>query len=556
MALPLENRLNTNYAPSDEELQKIPRILIEPQARLARMNDEIGRVQETLDELKRQRDELVQLIDQYHALTSPIRRIPREILQEIFINCLPADRPAVMSECEAPLLIGRVCSSWRSISQSTPELWTSVHVSIPSTHFIASETSSAGYVVADCIDYAVASNRMAELRTAALQEWLQRSGSLPVDISFSQWQDWTHVPFDLNVPNEPHPIVDTILSVSRRWRQLIVAAHGSSIVCLLTRLHDLPLLETVELRFPNMGESILSEISKSEYNIFRTPSLRRLSLYQSSGDCLDYPVNWANLTDLSIEGDLWDRLSLHQVVYLLSQCPQLVRCSLEIWTPEGPPVPYPPLTLPNLKCFSIFEGVDVTDLFYCLNLPALREVVYNTPFAPNPHRKPSLLTLLRKSNKSVQKLTTDPKRFIMEHLIECLHFIPDATTLTLKPSRIVIDHGWFDPTILDKKLLYSFLPSASDTLCPKLKFLEISSPLNFSSQDLLKFILEKQSDALPDISKLERIKIAFPHSRREDIMAHLTEFVQEGLDIQLIYAEPPVIATFPPSRGLPTAVWA
>jgi hypothetical protein len=556
MELPLEKRLNTNYAPSDEELQEIPRILVEPQARLVRMNDEIGRVQETLDELKRQRDELVRLIDQYHALTSPIRRIPREILQEIFIHCLPTDRPAVMSEREAPLLIGRVCSSWRSISQSTPELWTSVHVSIPSTALIASETSNVDHVDADCTDYVVASNCMAELRTAALQEWLQRSGSLPVDISFSQWEDWTRAtPFNLNFTNEPHPVVDTILSVSRRWRKVTVAAHGPSVACLL-RPHDLPLLETLDLRFQSVGELFFSEIPKSEYNIFRTPSLRRLSLSQSSGDCLDYPVNWVNLTDLAIEGDLWERLSLHQAVHLMSQCPQLIRCSLDIWRSEGPPIPYSPLTLFNLKCFSIFEGVDVTNMFCCLNLPALREVEYHTSFGPNPHQRSSLLTLLRKSNGSVQKLTTDPKWFAMEDLIECLYFIPDATTITLKPSRLGMGNGWSDPTVLDKELLYSFLPSATDTLCPKLKFLEITSPLNFSSQDLLGFILEKQTDDPSSISRLERIKIVFSHSRREDIMPHLTEFVQEGLDIQLIYAEPPEMATFSPSRGLPTAIWA
>ena len=549
MAFPLEKRLNTNYAPLDEELQEISRILVEPQARLAKMNDEIERAQATLDELERQRDKLVRHIDQYRALTSPIRRIPREILQEIFINCLPTDRPAVMSEREAPLLIGRVCSGWRSISQSTPELWTSVHVSIPNTTFTASGTSNA--------DYMVAANCMAELRTTALQEWLQRSGSLPIDISFSLWQDWTHVPFTWNVPNEPHPIVDTILSVSRRWRKLTVAAHGSSIVCLLTRPHDLPLLETLDLRFPNMAESILSEIPKSEYNIFRTPSLRRLSLAQSSGDCLDYPVNWANLTDLAIEGVLWEALSLHRAVYLLSHCSQLVRCSLEIWTLEGPPIPYSPLTLFHLKCFSIFEGVDVTAMFDHLDLPALCEVEYHTSFAPNPDKKPSLLTLLRNSNRSVQKLTTDPRRFIMEDLIECLHFVSDTTTLTLKPSRNNMNMGWFDPTLLDKEFLYSFLPSANDTLCLKVKLLEILSPLNFFlGQDLLGFILEKQSDATPDILKLESIKIFFLHSRREDIMPHLTEFAQEGLDIQLIYAEPLAMATFSPSRGLPTAIWA
>ncbi|EDR05815.1 uncharacterized protein LACBIDRAFT_329425 [Laccaria bicolor S238N-H82] len=546
----IAKRLNTNYAPSDEELQEIARILVEPQGRLAGMNDEIERAQATLDALKRQRDELARLIDQYRALTSPIRRIPREILQEIFTNCIPTDHPAVMSEREAPLLIGRVCSSWRSMSQSTPELWTSIHVSIPGTTLIPSRTSPA--------DYALVSNRVAELRTAALQEWLQRSASLPVDISFIQGEDWTHGPFNFNrnTSLKPHPVVDTILSVSRRWRKLTVAAQGPGMVSLLTQPSDLPLLETLDLTFPTMEQSIVSEVPKLKCNVFRTPSLRRLSLFQSSGDCLDYPVDWANLTDLAIEGYLGEGLRLHQAMYLLSQCPQLIRCSLEISMPEEAPHQYSPLTLYNLRCLSIFEGVDITSMFENLDLPALREVEYHTSLAPNPHKKPSLLTLLRKSSRSVQKFTTDPKRLLMEDLIECLHFIPDVTTLTLKPARINKSNRWFDPTFLDKKLLYSFLPSASDTLCPKLKVLEIDSPFNFSSQDLLGFILEKQSDALSDITKLERIKIVFPHSRREDIMPQLTEFVQGGLDIQLIYTEPLAMAMFSPSRGLPTAIWA
>src|SRR6266550_9379711 len=53
---------------------------------------------------------------------SPINRFAREILTEIFWNCVPrvADPEGWMSSKNAPLLLCRVCSSWRSIVLDTP----------------------------------------------------------------------------------------------------------------------------------------------------------------------------------------------------------------------------------------------------------------------------------------------------------------------------------------------------------------------------------------------------------------------------------------------------
>ena len=86
-------------------------------------------------------------------------------------------------------------------------------------------------------------------------------------------------------------------------------------------------------------------------NIYKTPSLRRLSLEQLQGDCLQLPVNWVSLTDLNIEGNLWTSavLSLHQGMDLLSRCPRLIRCRLEIRTAEVTPIQFALLTLPHLE---------------------------------------------------------------------------------------------------------------------------------------------------------------------------------------------------------------
>ncbi|TDL17642.1 hypothetical protein BD410DRAFT_831375 [Rickenella mellea] len=55
-----------------------------------------------------------------------IQSIPPEILSRIFLECLSGNCFPPPAKSEAPLLLGRVCSHWRSIVLSTQELWTSL----------------------------------------------------------------------------------------------------------------------------------------------------------------------------------------------------------------------------------------------------------------------------------------------------------------------------------------------------------------------------------------------------------------------------------------------
>ncbi|KIJ98185.1 hypothetical protein K443DRAFT_680973 [Laccaria amethystina LaAM-08-1] len=288
---------------------------------------------------------------------------------------------------------------------STPRLWTTVHVPIPNgfDNFHPEEITHA--------DYDDASKHISDLRTAALQEWLNRSRSLPVDISFTQWDSF---PFDVHVPQSHHsyPIVNTILSVAHRWRNISIAAPAQTMICFLTHPPDgLPFLESLDFNFSLvMCWDPLSEIPQPDYSIYRTPSLRKLSLMQPLGDCLQLPVSWARLTDLTIEKQ-WgyaSALSLPQAVECLSRCPRLVRCKLEIRFAGAVtmyPVQFPLLTLPHLESLTILEVTDVTSMFNCLDLPVLREVEYHTVLT----ERPSLFTLLRKSNGLIQRFTTDPQ---------------------------------------------------------------------------------------------------------------------------------------------------
>ncbi|KAF8177075.1 hypothetical protein K438DRAFT_1522243, partial [Mycena galopus ATCC 62051] len=54
--------------------------------------------------------------------------LPPDIIQEIFIACLPTHRNCAVSATEAPALLGRIRGAWRAISLSTPQLWARLRV--------------------------------------------------------------------------------------------------------------------------------------------------------------------------------------------------------------------------------------------------------------------------------------------------------------------------------------------------------------------------------------------------------------------------------------------
>ncbi|TFK42017.1 hypothetical protein BDQ12DRAFT_677523 [Crucibulum laeve] len=106
------SRLHTNYIPWDGEISQIKELLIKSQIELFTLEKEIQRVQGLLNHLLLKRDTLQGTLKTHEALISIPRRLPWDILQEIFLHCLPTDTNAVMDCKEAPLILGRICSNW------------------------------------------------------------------------------------------------------------------------------------------------------------------------------------------------------------------------------------------------------------------------------------------------------------------------------------------------------------------------------------------------------------------------------------------------------------
>ncbi|KAJ7609012.1 hypothetical protein FB45DRAFT_373478 [Roridomyces roridus] len=120
-----------NEAPGSAELAFIRALVSDTGTRLEYLDNEISRLRDRLDQLQGQRMQLWEYHSPYVPILSPLRRMPPEILVQIFLWTLPSfhERSGGVSDTQkSPWTPSRVSSRWREISLSTPSLWTTVHI--------------------------------------------------------------------------------------------------------------------------------------------------------------------------------------------------------------------------------------------------------------------------------------------------------------------------------------------------------------------------------------------------------------------------------------------
>ncbi|KIM73811.1 hypothetical protein PILCRDRAFT_80733, partial [Piloderma croceum F 1598] len=112
------------YVASESEAQLINDTISSAQADISQLDGEIHRLQALLDDLIHKRDALQTYTYSHAALIAPIGRLPPEILSEIFSqSCQDKQGSRKARLNKVPLLLGSVCSRWRTIALSTAQLW-------------------------------------------------------------------------------------------------------------------------------------------------------------------------------------------------------------------------------------------------------------------------------------------------------------------------------------------------------------------------------------------------------------------------------------------------
>ncbi|KAJ6571189.1 hypothetical protein B0H19DRAFT_908737, partial [Mycena capillaripes] len=114
--------LESNDPPTYLETSLLDKAIEDSRARISQLDNAIAALQANVEKHRRLRQATADQIRRGVTILSVVRRIPTDVLTEIFNWTVPDEaRRHATNRC--PWVLGRVCSRWRAISISLPELW-------------------------------------------------------------------------------------------------------------------------------------------------------------------------------------------------------------------------------------------------------------------------------------------------------------------------------------------------------------------------------------------------------------------------------------------------
>ncbi|KAJ7019222.1 hypothetical protein C8F04DRAFT_1148506 [Mycena alexandri] len=551
MSSPFASKLGTNYCPRDEEILEIQSLLTEPCLRLKSLDDEIAALQRTIVTLSEERDALGAYVDAHRALTSPLRRLPFDIIQEIFMACLPTHRNCVMNAQEAPVLLGRICSSWRTISRSSPRLWSSLHIVEPTRPYSSPHISHPTF-----FELKVAQ------RLEVAKAWLRRSGDCPLSISLESNLDHGMTPPLSPSPAPPNTdlFIAALLPFVRRWQSIRLVVPPLSLETLshLTE-DDVPLLK--HLKIVQRPERPHNNTQWNLASVLRAPNLSRFSISGSNMAPSDLPLRWNQLTALSIMGPAWgmgNAQTSELALSILSRCPELRTCKMLVHdAPEGHMGHIlAPLSHAIVECHFL-NTLDIVcvgaplhtsgRLLGRLSTPNLRDFRLRGQGEPHATLTADAIVSALAASTRLESISIDSDTFSKATLTAFLRGLPPAVRCLRVTDLFHSWHSSFADGVLDDDVLAAFSPSpdSPNPLCPALQELTITHCHNLTDEAIFRFISFR-------VPTLKRVDIRFDRDRQVDILPRLQPFVEAGLLATLNYVAPAPMQ-FSPWQGLPDA---
>ncbi|KAK0193170.1 hypothetical protein F5146DRAFT_1192693 [Armillaria mellea] len=254
----LEPFIISNAPPSHDDCTLIKDSLLSLSAKsvqlrdiLAEQDEAIATLSLILDHYKDSREEILceqsrdQDLAERHrrALSSPVRRLPVDVMREIFI--LASSNAADVTDFAWTAT--RTCTEWRDIAMQTPMLWSRIHIAtngIPYAQpytFIAMPklewlpSTSKGVFNSECIGRALALSQDVPLIISFIKP----------TVSLSLWDVR-----DLRLSEQEVEVLDMLLDHSPQWKvaYLAVSDGGTLFYDKLQRLRGrVPMLESISI---------------------------------------------------------------------------------------------------------------------------------------------------------------------------------------------------------------------------------------------------------------------------------------------------------------------
>ncbi|KAJ7105086.1 hypothetical protein C8R43DRAFT_1140971 [Mycena crocata] len=358
--LPIE-LLNSNSPPTNLQIDQVRKLILERREQAHDLQSRYAITQAVLADIAFRQKAAEQDLTLLNKLLSPVRRIPSEILAEIFQYCLEHSRSSgphhlIDDPRVAPILLSHVCAFWRSVAVNTPRLWDrptfifkSAHQTVPILHNIVERSSPHLIAVGIRRDSQATQHRTPrDILTAltTVSGFIDRVKRLQLELVIPGFDDL----LGLFPPLFPCLHRLTLDAASRTLRQPIPAGV---------------------LEF-----------------FGRSPSLSELFIHAESSILTDSIVPrfpWVQLTDLHIS----TRLDLFSARSILARCTNLRSCSFTALISNNIPRPVvnPPTTvlreLHKLTVRRSMRGLHTSHAFFDIFvLPYLRHLdidLFNWP---------------------------------------------------------------------------------------------------------------------------------------------------------------------------------
>ncbi|KAJ7453416.1 hypothetical protein FB451DRAFT_1281222 [Mycena latifolia] len=393
----LTTLLQSNEPLDDSQARHVTHVRATLDATLAAVADVEGEISKTLlslVELEQERRRRSQYADTLKGALSPSRRIPSEILVEIFLTCrdnsLTASNYSITDPGEAPMLMGHISSRWRQVCHGAPRLWDHFHLS-------ATPGSSMD-------------------RTASqFRPILTRSGILPLHVQFEQWS---------GSPTATENLFDLIFETHERLKHLYLCIRqtttsSDSLSRIFSRPTPLPVLSSITLIVDGTFDATRVLALFHDMRQLRDVHLDTHPLPPHS---LLSALPWAQSTRL----ELHSALELSDARDILAQCAMLQECKLDELTNEDDIEPLHHVHhLIHLQRLAISSNdviaTEFLDAFSFPNLLCLN--ISAAGLSPN-----VLVNLLARSKFSLEAL----KLNVRLKLIPLLQQLPSLRTLDLQ----------------------------------------------------------------------------------------------------------------------------
>ncbi|KAF5365468.1 hypothetical protein D9758_010842 [Tetrapyrgos nigripes] len=469
-----EDLLKSNDPPLDSEVA----ILIA----------QLGATLSRLANSRRERSDLEGMIVQYKLILTPMRRVPNDVLAEIFsvVNRIEYEDQYesyhweatynypfndIASFQQAPWTLSHVCGRWRSLSLSLPLLWSHIH-------FRFGDYSS-------------------EIRRAPhLLLQLERSRDVSLDLILEQ------------VPSDEHGILAMLLVHAPRWRHLTFSAEALDTLMMFS-LTPMPFRS---LQFLNISCDTEPEIAPAIPRYFKGPFSSADALRQVKLSGMANPhilgIPWSQLDSLFLDG----MSSWRNTFAVLRRLARAVEVTLvlsfieeDVDEEDGDDkeedgdrtsILWPHVQTLKLQCF---VPDDAARLLGLLDAPSMQIFIMPTMLVPFPDYS-SCILFIRRSFPPLQQLTISVQN-IDSGFSNVLRHIPSLLELHLQQIASITDDFLHS-------LVYS--QNQSLVLVPDLTTLELDwqpwedfLPLNLV---LMTEVIESRSGIFMDEQASSRIR--------------------------------------------------